>query len=401
MASHGVGACNGADPCLCTAARGARVTLLEAIVYISNRKNRRVTPQAAGKAGLKLTLTCLTASFFCSLFPSPMDDDEEVELNLTGPTLQQPVASQRAVVPLRRQAPSAAPISIAANPPHVTSTRLDVAEAGKKRPRPSDVPMQQQGAAADSACSKPPTKGPAAAPKKRTFPPNQHASHSASAVFPVAPARGTPVEAPSVVLAPPLAAAKASALSSEWALPPPPPASLGVPTSSSDAARGGRAGGGAEPDGKDAAAAVKGSGGAQLLVDTSEDDASAGGDFGALGLDPRIVAKLAAPPGSSAPAAGPAAAAASGKAAGAAPVGGAQAHVSSAAVGGISRGHIRDGFGILRPTRVQRMVVPRALAGRNLLVKSETGSGKTLAFLLPVLQVRSPGVRRKGVASFW
>jgi ATP-dependent RNA helicase DDX31/DBP7 len=77
-----------------------------------------------------------------------------------------------------------------------------------------------------------------------------------------------------------------------------------------------------------------------------------------------------------------AAAAAAAAAAANAPSG--SAHV--AASSGVVRGHLRDGFGLTRPTRVQRGMIPLALAGRSLVVKSETGSGKTLSFVLPIVQ---------------
>ncbi len=92
-------------------------------------------------------------------------------------------------------------------------------------------------------------------------------------------------------------------------------------------------------------------------------------DFAALGIDERLVGKLMAESGAGA-------GASAGAVAGSAAV---------TAVGGVVRGHLRDGFGLLRPTRVQRLMVPAALRGRSLLVKSETGSGKTLAFLLPIV----------------
>ncbi|RQW64917.1 DEAD/DEAH box helicase [Vibrio viridaestus] len=38
-----------------------------------------------------------------------------------------------------------------------------------------------------------------------------------------------------------------------------------------------------------------------------------------------------------------------------------------------------------RPTEIQRMAVPIAIAGKDLLASSKTGSGKTLAFVLPIL----------------
>jgi superfamily II DNA/RNA helicase len=93
--------------------------------------------------------------------------------------------------------------------------------------------------------------------------------------------------------------------------------------------------------------------------------------FASLGLDARLVAKLVA-------------ARVTARASQPAP------HADededrAAAMAGITRGHLRDGFGLIKPTRVQRLVVPLATAGRSLVVKSETGSGKTLAFLLPVV----------------
>jgi superfamily II DNA/RNA helicase len=42
--------------------------------------------------------------------------------------------------------------------------------------------------------------------------------------------------------------------------------------------------------------------------------------------------------------------------------------------------------GITEPFAVQNLVLPDALAGRDVLVKSPTGSGKTLAFLLPIVE---------------
>ncbi|MGH2801816.1 MAG: DEAD/DEAH box helicase, partial [Thermoleophilaceae bacterium] len=42
--------------------------------------------------------------------------------------------------------------------------------------------------------------------------------------------------------------------------------------------------------------------------------------------------------------------------------------------------------GIEAPFAVQRVVVPDALAGRDVLVQSPTGSGKTLAFAVPVVE---------------
>jgi len=43
-------------------------------------------------------------------------------------------------------------------------------------------------------------------------------------------------------------------------------------------------------------------------------------------------------------------------------------------------------MGLIRPTLVQAEVIPLALKGKDVLVKSATGSGKTLAYLIPTLQ---------------
>lgn len=43
------------------------------------------------------------------------------------------------------------------------------------------------------------------------------------------------------------------------------------------------------------------------------------------------------------------------------------------------------GLGITSPTPVQQQVIPRLLAGENLLFQSETGTGKTFAYLLPLI----------------
>jgi len=41
---------------------------------------------------------------------------------------------------------------------------------------------------------------------------------------------------------------------------------------------------------------------------------------------------------------------------------------------------------ITKPTDIQRKVIPKILAGHDVLMKAQTGSGKTLAFLLPIFQ---------------
>src|ERR671918_2739651 len=42
------------------------------------------------------------------------------------------------------------------------------------------------------------------------------------------------------------------------------------------------------------------------------------------------------------------------------------------------------------PFKIQSLVVPDALAGRDVLAKSPTGSGKTLAFGLPIVESLTP-----------
>src|SRR5947207_1120613 len=47
--------------------------------------------------------------------------------------------------------------------------------------------------------------------------------------------------------------------------------------------------------------------------------------------------------------------------------------------------------GIAEPFRIQSLVVPVALEGRDVLGKAPTGSGKTLAFALPIVELVSAG----------
>eukprot|EP00948_MAST-09A_sp_MAST-9A-sp1_P001952 g1952.t1 len=47
----------------------------------------------------------------------------------------------------------------------------------------------------------------------------------------------------------------------------------------------------------------------------------------------------------------------------------------------------RFNFDFNGPTSVQRLAIPRILAGANVIVKSETGSGKTISYLAPILHL--------------
>jgi ATP-dependent RNA helicase RhlE len=49
--------------------------------------------------------------------------------------------------------------------------------------------------------------------------------------------------------------------------------------------------------------------------------------------------------------------------------------------------------GIRRPFEIQTLVIPDALARRDVLARSRTGSGKTLAFAAPLIEVLSPNGR--------
>jgi ATP-dependent RNA helicase RhlE len=53
--------------------------------------------------------------------------------------------------------------------------------------------------------------------------------------------------------------------------------------------------------------------------------------------------------------------------------------------------HALAARGIVEPFRIQSLVVPEALQGRDILGKAPTGSGKTLAFALPIVELLSPG----------
>jgi superfamily II DNA/RNA helicase len=55
--------------------------------------------------------------------------------------------------------------------------------------------------------------------------------------------------------------------------------------------------------------------------------------------------------------------------------------------------HALTARGIVEPFRIQTLVIPDALAGRDVLGQAPTGSGKTLAFGLPLVERLSPGER--------
>jgi superfamily II DNA/RNA helicase len=55
--------------------------------------------------------------------------------------------------------------------------------------------------------------------------------------------------------------------------------------------------------------------------------------------------------------------------------------------------HMLAARGIVEPFRIQSLVIPDALAGRDVLGKAPTGSGKTLAFGLPIAECVSPDER--------
>jgi superfamily II DNA/RNA helicase len=55
--------------------------------------------------------------------------------------------------------------------------------------------------------------------------------------------------------------------------------------------------------------------------------------------------------------------------------------------------HALTARGIVEPFRIQTLVVPDALAGRDILGQAPTGSGKTLAFGLPLVERLSAGER--------
>jgi len=45
-----------------------------------------------------------------------------------------------------------------------------------------------------------------------------------------------------------------------------------------------------------------------------------------------------------------------------------------------------DRIGYIHPTPIQSALIPRALAGRDVIGQAQTGTGKTAAFLIPFLE---------------
>ena len=54
-----------------------------------------------------------------------------------------------------------------------------------------------------------------------------------------------------------------------------------------------------------------------------------------------------------------------------------------------------DAKGYAAPTECQAEAIPRAMAGRDLVVQSRTGTGKTAAFGIPIVERMDP--RREGI----
>ena len=50
--------------------------------------------------------------------------------------------------------------------------------------------------------------------------------------------------------------------------------------------------------------------------------------------------------------------------------------------------------GVAAPFPIQSLVMQDALAGRDVLARSQTGSGKTLAFAIPIVERLAPGSSR-------
>jgi superfamily II RNA helicase len=51
-------------------------------------------------------------------------------------------------------------------------------------------------------------------------------------------------------------------------------------------------------------------------------------------------------------------------------------------------------MGIFNPTKIQEAAIPEMLSGKDVVLYAQTGSGKTLSFLLPLVNVVDPSVRK-------
>ena len=58
-------------------------------------------------------------------------------------------------------------------------------------------------------------------------------------------------------------------------------------------------------------------------------------------------------------------------------------------------------YGIDAPFQIQTMVLPDAIAGRDVLGRSKTGSGKTLGFAIPIVERLDPSGTRPLRARAW
>lgn len=51
-------------------------------------------------------------------------------------------------------------------------------------------------------------------------------------------------------------------------------------------------------------------------------------------------------------------------------------------------------MGYHEPTEVQSQVIPLALSGKHVIAQSQTGSGKTASFVIPILNMIDPNIRK-------
>lgn len=53
-----------------------------------------------------------------------------------------------------------------------------------------------------------------------------------------------------------------------------------------------------------------------------------------------------------------------------------------------------DSMGLMNPTKIQERAIPVLKAGQNSILQAQTGSGKTLAFLIPLLDIVDPNLKK-------